>query len=178
MPGVALLKETPCSITYEDVTPHINRIADIFERKYGCPREDSIAELGVTFVKAYRDYDPKQGPFDNYFYFMGYKHLLESVRLGARREAKLPRSPIDLETISTEANFNLVDFMDELSPDAKRVVDLALNAPRYIAEELQEKSNQPRAIRAIIRAHLIFVGWSRDRIRTTFDEIKTVLGAW
>lgn len=174
----AVLKETPCSMTYEDVQPLIDGLARTFKRRYGGDQEDLVGELSIAFLEAYESFEPEVGTFDNHMYFRGYKHLLEQARISAKRRRLKPRVLMDLEACQAPPEFNLVDFMDELSKDAQRVIRLTLRTPVSLAEEIEVRGDKPRIVRSIIRTHLLFVGWTRERIRETFAEIKTVLGTW
>lgn len=176
--STTVLKDSPASITYEDVRPLLDVIVRQFKRKYGRDEEESLSELNVAFVEAYDKYDPDRGSFQDCVYFMGYKRLLEKERLAARRNKKLHRTDCEMGTLHSPTDFNVVDFMDELSADAQRVVRLTLQTPRTLLEELEERGSNPKTFRSVLRAHLIFLGWTRDRVCETFNEIQTVLGSW
>lgn len=172
------LRSTPISDTFEDVAPLRHNLASHFRRAFGRDYDDCQGDLALEFMRAYETFDPEVGTFSNHLYFLGFKRLMERTRLDARRHARLPRTELDEDRTYAKPEFLLMDFLDELSDDAQRVTQLALAMPYAITAELEHRSGTPRSIRTVIKDHLVFYGWTVDRVTEAFAEVGRVLAAW
>lgn len=191
-------------VTYQDVELLVHNTTWEFLRKYrdqcALNFEEVSEEAQFQFVRAYWRYTPDRGSFTNYVRFLIWHELLEWLRRrvsSAIRHPKVdsvePRQDDEGVPVSagydnreckqiacgvycktSGSTFRLMEFVQDLSDDAKAVVDITLRCPLDISYVLPEKPT-PAHWRAAIAEFLGDLGWEPSRIQETFIEIGEAL---
>lgn len=174
----AALSTDAASETYADVQEKLDKLSYAFVRQYGGNYEDVRADANLYYLRASELYNPGQGSFEQWVCHRVWLNLLEVVRVQAKRNARLPRSAVELGTLA-DRRFDMVEFLDELSDDARTVVRLLFVGNRDVAlAEIQRGGLKPKPhqTRNAIREYLRDVGWGAGRILESFQEIRKALG--
>ena len=73
------------------------------------------------------------------------------------------------------SDFQMSEFVEELSTDGKLIIQLIFDTPAELAEEIAAKGGHARNIRRTIKTYLKEIGWTYHRIAESFEEIGEVL---
>jgi DNA-directed RNA polymerase specialized sigma24 family protein len=169
------LSEHVITDSFEEVEKLIYYTIHLFVKKYGGRFEDQIEHAGLAFMIAWRKYDPTAGmTFASYVRYVLFNLLLDIKRKETRRCTKLIFEAVNLDTLSILPDFKKSRFLDELSNDAHKVVQLVLATPPGLQREIAAVKT-PRTIKWILRRHLRTLGWTADRISESFNEIRRAL---
>lgn len=147
---------------YEETVNILRSIAHKMRRLFGQNDYDELfAEANYLFVVAYRTFDPeKEVPFSRYLYNTVRNGLLTVLRGATRRGKLLPRAELRLESIEAVAKeFDMDSFLESLSHDGLLAVVGAF--------EYEDKKRLTESLKN--------TGWTRERIKSAFDEIRTLL---
>lgn len=159
--------------TFADMERLIYYTVHEFVRKYGGQFEHWIEYAGIAFMTAYHKYDPSLGmTFASYVRFVLWHHLLDVRRRAARYHARDSQEPLD--ELHAPPVFDRISFLDELSRDARKVVNLILATPPGLSKEIGSVK-KPWMIRSVLRRHLRALGWTTERIAESFSEIRRAL---
>lgn len=158
-----------------------------FVRMYGGEFDELLGEAHELFIKGHTQFTAGVTPTgrvlkDTYatqirrWVWYG---MFDSMRLRLERNRIAPMYPMT-EAVDAPApkpsDFNVEDFMFELSEDGEEVARLVLYPPVVITTEAEGKGGTPRNYRSTVRAYLKLMGWDTDRINAAFAEIANVLG--
>jgi hypothetical protein len=165
----------PVSTTYLDLQNDLNALAFCFTRRYGGEYEENRSEANVGFMISYHEHDPAIAPFVPWCKWKTWKHLQEQHRKIAYRRGITKMEQHEEEFAKDEPRFRLVDFIDELSEDARQVVSLVFDTPKGLVPIIQSKGNEPRNLRSVLRDYLKGIGWSAKQITDSFSEIERAL---
>lgn len=131
--------------------------------------EDLVSEAVVGFMEAYNSFDPRKGTIGRRASFLAWYRLLHYLQTE-------PPVPIELKEevlgSSRDKPFWLVDLLDELSEDARFVVELVLDMPEDLALIMCEEDLAPITV---IKYYLIGGGWSGSKIASVFKEVREAL---
>lgn len=157
--------------TYRDMESLIYHLANPFCRDHrSIPQDEALSVLRITFTEAYRSYDPKKGAsFSTWFQWLGTKRLLNLLK------KKIETVPIEVDVVDPCSSCFL-DFIDELSEDAQIVVGLVLETPKELLRLIRDEWHPKRKTRDNLRRYLVGLGWSIDRVKESFGEIRRALG--
>lgn len=171
----------PVEDTYEDVKRWLDKRVAQFYRHYGwkwvervCgPYSEMRSLADEIFMDAYLTYE-RRSNFTTWVgnkVWYGLKDVLRKRTLHKQLDLNLDEMP------EHELDFDLFDFMRGLSGDAREVVSLVcLETPTDIMLGLAEIGRDtPAAFKLVLKEYLHDAGWSWDRIRNTFTEIKGAL---
>lgn len=157
--------------TYDDVKNLVHATAYQFMSKFGGDADTVISEAYDYYMGAYRLWDPNRNmSFPTFVRRCIWLGLLESLRKKIRRGNKVTLSDMTEDLYADKDQFNLVDFLDGLTEDAKTVVNLILDTPRSIAVLFEDK--KPAAIKNLLKDYLFALGWGVERVEETFSEIQ------
>lgn len=164
--------------TYYDVENLIFDTIRKFQQRYGGDFEDYASLANEIFLRAYRTYQPGKGKFTSWLVYLVRIQMLEMVRRGAMRNARLPRVYPEMEKMTKES-FSLRDFTFELSDDAQTIIHMIFEMPNDVKLAVMERGgpDEPRNIRSGVREVLSDLGWAGDRIKESFNEIREALTA-
>lgn len=159
-------------VTYEEVRPEIERLVRSHMRRKGGNWDDYYSEAVAAFAHVFRNQDDTKGGFREYLRYKVKKALLEVSRTLARRARLIPTEERELEAIPDQREkFNIDEFCGRLSRDGSTVVRLVFGPPK----SFRRLGKGPHLLRAALRRHLKGMGWSRARVRETFEEVRSQL---
>lgn len=78
---------------------------------------------------------------------------------------------------SAARHFGFVDLMDELSSDAKHMVNMLLDSPPHLKALIEDNNDSMRTIKYTLTKYLKTRGWGVTRIKHTFREIAKVVNS-
>lgn len=171
-----------CLMTYEDVEHWLDkRVADFYKR-YGwrwvtdtCgPFEELRAIATEVFMDCYHSHKKQKSDFVTWVGNKVWYRLLDVLR----KNTTYKRIEADLEAYPyVGREFNLDDFISGLSRDAGEVIRMVtLDTPLEISIGIvQVGRNTPAVFRDVLKQHLRDIGWTWDRIKNTFQEIREAL---
>lgn len=154
--------------TYRECLPIIHVAARRHYRMFGGQRDESESKASLIFVTAYMEYDYSTNvPFEAFLKDRLRKRLISEERTRIRREKLLTRTEDDPDTIPEEpkGGFDFAEFIASLTEDGRTAVKMAFKM----------KSTSGREIRTFVRNKLRSMGWTHNRINTTFLEIRSKL---
>lgn len=173
-----LLKDV-LSEAYCEIKPIINTTVEQFRNRYGGDFDDLESLSDESFLRAHDGYRPARGKYETWMRFIVWHQMLESLRNQRNRNNRLNRLPPEtLDFLFTPpSQFKLIDFLDELSHDARFVARLTLNSPKDIRLSIAQRSKtpSPAMVQAAIAEFLIELGWDSSRIQQSFAEITAAL---
>ena len=167
---------------YEQVRPLIYKTVAVFWRSHdNACFDEMMAEARLVFVQSYREYNPETSRFSTWLVFRLNKHFLQSRRKYRRslRTASLCKDELvgPRERKSTQ-RIDWEDFMGKLPPDSRTLVDLCVNTPLEMIEEVRAWGNPtPLNVHIHARRHLRRLGWTKGRIQRAFRKAREVLKA-
>lgn len=163
--------------TYRDMRRLLYYLCHRFKLKYGGDFEELLSEAHEHYVTAYATFDPKKGEFQKRISFFVWARLLETKRKQAVQVRRYPheQNPDLCQVGERRRHFNPRRFANELSQDAGEVVRLALFPPLDILVSASEK--RPKKTAKVIMEYLKDIGWSLERIRESFAEIREALSS-
>lgn len=175
----------PVRDTYMDYVGWIRKLVSDFHRKWGGHYDELFCEANHAFIKAYQAFDPGEGNQFTTLLALAVKRRLADVRGAELRRARQARS---LDTVNHDGKclatqipnreqrqFNVDDLLEKVSEDGVAVLNLVFDAPADLKRKAILKGGTGQNWMSTIRQHLRSEGWSSDRIRETFEEIRQVL---
>lgn len=168
--SAATLEQDALTETYHDTEKLIQHTVHRFVESHGGKYDDLIELSGPLFMKAYHTYEMDRGAFPARLRFILWHGLLDAKRIASKRNGKVVFKDLQEEDYTAPRSFNLLEFMDELSEDARLVVQAVFETP-------WEFDPCPTQIRMMIREFLSqpAIGWDRERISKSFLEIRSAL---
>lgn len=154
-------------IKYEDTKAVVISTVSRFYRCYGGDYDDLCEAANFHLGEAWLSYDKRKSSFPTWARRIIWNRLLSGTRKEARRNKKLPRRHIswDAQTGREDGTSRFLWLYADLSADAKKVVDLALEWPRV---------NRRTALSQIKRK-LKKNGWDQVRIVGSINEIRRAI---
>ena len=179
--------QIPITDTYEDVRRLIYKLVRRVHQRYGGDVDEMLSVANVGFMRAYAKFDPKRAQFNTILGLAVYRHLVNFYR--SERRHYLPSLNrvkgrddndegiqwIDLIPDTRPERFDLPGFAGDLSHDAQLVLGLVLTTPQEIVQYMTDSFGNVAVLRAGIKKYLRHAGWSRERIKGCFAEIKGAL---
>lgn len=170
---------TAAGEAYEDLHSLKCSVIQKFQQKYGGMWDDWDSHADEIFMSAWTRYDTKKGKFATWYAFLLYKEFMEKVRRQSMKGAKLKQVDYNLELYNKpKDSWNCIEFLRDLSEDARMVVMLVLDTPNDIKLALAERSRieslRDKMIESI-QEFLTDYGWDPDRIYSSFDEVTQAL---
>lgn len=157
----------------------IEQAALDFYLRYGGDLQEIKSEAVEYFYTAYDSYDSsKRAKFTTWLYAKVWNGLLDSQKKMIWRQ-KLLGAPVELtdEIPREESTFDLSVFTENMTEDAKHVVNTVISCPDKLKEKIKKRDNG-LAMRKRVREYLMEQeGWGRSRIAETFEEITEALYA-
>ena len=192
MDGTIDPRQVPMIDTYDDVYYLIVNTISKFKNTYGGDFDDYLGESSIVFMNVYREFNPKLGAFStllvrslwNRFidlirregdYKNHFRTVLDSYSTVSEDTHTLASSLEDHRTDEHGFVFNMKEFAEEMTEDARTVLSLVLESPTEIAQVAEAKGGEPRNWRSTIRNYLYSMNWTADRISETFEEIGMAL---
>jgi len=172
------LRQDILAETFEDVKGDIKNLVNNFISNKRIARLDwdkywSEAQYG--FIKAVDKYNGRV-PLPKWILWRIHKNLYDLWRKDLVRSSRevpmVNEEGKSVEPGREERTFFLLELTEELSNDARTVVGLVLDTPKHKGT----RGGQPASIKNSLQKHLLKkLGWSRQKIEETFEEIRTAL---
>lgn len=156
----------PIEQSYESVCPLIMKQCHTIRRQrrqQNLPEidmDDLTQEAFVGFLRAQQTYKKDKSKFSTWVYH-NVRNALSDM---SRQTVPIPYCPESLDTLPAK---DRREWMSELSEDGLNVVELTLRAIHIMTPH-----KKPSSKRKAITKHLRELGWDRQRIHNTFNEIR------
>ena len=172
---------------YEAVRDLINYTVYRFWRRHGGHLPDLRADADTAWLKG--DTACREGrnnakkyraEIRNWVWFELFDEYRTKTQHRRQEKTVIENDEYIEQKQETTYNFNMVDYLDELHPDARIVVQLIFGVDQHgrdIAAVAAAKGDSPRNYRSTLRAHLAGQGWDSARINGAFDAVVAGLGA-
>lgn len=169
------LQQDAIEEAYDDLRGMLYKLAMKFSRLLKLPLDDVMSEVNECFVNAYHRHDASRSRFITYVYrHITWVFLERSHRISIKNE-RLQRKDLELDTRAAKDNgVWYIEFIDRLSEDAKIVAQLVVETPQELARMMKRARPLSRP-QSIVRRYLRAIGWARERIAETFEEIADAL---
>lgn len=166
--------------TFEDLLPFIRQEAWKFSQKFLTDTEELESHANWIFHRAWITYNPRNGKFKTWLRFLLHKIWIEHVRRAAQRQARLPRTTIDLGRMTAEVKMDAEDWMSnlfsELSDDARFLVSLTLEtASVNDLKRLLSNRGNPKPFLERVKDCLRGKKWEGSRITKAVREVRQAL---
>jgi DNA-directed RNA polymerase specialized sigma24 family protein len=156
--------------TFADMEKLIYHTIHQFIKRYGGSFDEMAELIGPMFMTAYTHYDKRKGKFTTCLRWVIWKQLLDYKRNEIKRTRAVVYTELDPEQHQAPRMFNVTEFMDELSDDAKTVVRMVFDTPWAFYDQ------DPKRIRFVLRLVLGQLEWSPARISRSFQDVRRALG--
>jgi len=170
--------------TYLEVENLIYHTVHDYLKSHSGDFEELVAEANLVFVKVYEVFDPSKGALSTLLVSSIWRRFIDIGRKKSNEKSvwsvssNVDRGNGTLEDGLADhrvGEFNFIEFATGLTEDAKLVMKLALESPEELAKEAIGKGDAPRNWRSSIRWHLYNLGWSVDRVASSFEEVRMAL---
>jgi hypothetical protein len=133
---------------------------------------EMLACSGMMFVKACQTYKPDCGmSIGSWIRKVTWDDTYAARRIHIGREKRYEKGEFDLMMVADRVRFDLANFMDDLSDDARNLVLLALNPVETIA---LKDNGVPKRNSFYAVAKRMFC-WSDEQLREVVQEIAECL---
>ncbi len=140
-------------------------------RKYGGDWNEVYSEAMFLFVTASLSHDGLSCKLSTWI-SLKVSRGLQDWRMRERGERrKLQRVPMPADVEERRTSFSLLDWIDELTHDARSVVAAILESP----DEVLWAADAPRVQLRTIRTLLLERGWTPEQVQGAFDEVRMSL---
>lgn len=153
-----------------------------FYRRYGGDREELIGQAGEAFARGHAEFvsgttvgghpikDSYATSIRRWVWFVLFDKMRARIAKNDLTEAIGER---DFEDPS--ASFDAVGWAEEISDDARAVVQLIVEPPRGLRLAAERRGGTARNYRSTVREWLADRGWPTARINAAFAQIKDAL---
>jgi RNA polymerase sigma factor (sigma-70 family) len=170
---MAVVVVSPAEETYQDVEKLIYRLCWKFS-KYGNEFEDCVSVANVAFTEAFNSFNPSRGCQFSTWVYHSVVHALQDFNIKEQkyrqRTTFVDQREYDIEDCKRH---RLMSIIEELSDDARIVVQAVIESPQELAAVL--RCHKPTKIRRGLWQHFKDLGWSLGRTAECFAEIREVL---
>ncbi len=167
--------------TYADLQKFVYLIAHRFAAGSGLPFEDLRSVADFYYVKAYKSYRPDCGA--KLITWVGFvvtkqlqTHLKKEFRF--KNTHQLCEINEDIVGFTTNSSF-LLELREFCGEDANLIVDLLLDSNSDLQVLLKWRTKGKNVTRTkakqVLIEHLEDIGWTKDRIAQSFEEIAWLL---
>lgn len=146
----------------------IAKLASRYRIHFG-DREAAIAEAYVILAEGLPEYDAKL-PLDRWAAFRISNRFRQLATQAKERREDITRIDFFGNVETSCHDFNMLEFLDELSDDGKAVVNLVLDPPPEFAMH-----NPALTLRTIRKFLGWFWDWKQNRITNAFEEVRKAL---
>lgn len=167
--------------TFSDVEKLIYHLVHRFIRTYGGEFDEILSEAYFCFMKAYKEWDPKRGPFIKYLYYLTWMQLMTITTKSYKQKQK----QIQLEYISMSTEKTTLPpnhFLEGFGEDALRIINLLKDLPTDLARMFMEEDmfrdidmRSAESRKNTLKTYLGQTGWSPKRIKFAFADIQEQL---
>lgn len=160
--------------TYLEVKPVIlAAVRDIYKR-FGGNFDDILSDANTAFLEAYESWEPEKSSFTSWLRLRIFSTTVNNLRHSCRDHARYEHVD-DSQLTRPTGSFDPKSLLEELTEDARIVVQLTLETPAELEAVVRAKGGQPRNLRSSLRSYLAEMGWTACRIAESFNEVRRVL---
>jgi len=163
--------------TYEDVKLLLHSICHQFMSQKGIAHhyyDEWHAEALLCYVSAYRSFEPNYGRFTTWLWSCVWHGLNRKFCRDARHHKTAHPTLKDFRQIEGPGRlFKMGEFFSSLSEDARIVVRLVFGVSCRRWDEPRRMTRNE--MRLLVICLLQDMGWTYDRIKTSFGEIRRAL---
>ena len=144
----------------------VYKVCHTFRKKYGGEFCEILSEAYPHYVKALQTFNPSKGKVEKRVTYIVWNMLLQSRMRDWQRQERLPCEDNEEGTLpDSYREFNLQNFLEQLSEDAQNAVKLVLDAGAV--PHLRSREGLAR--------HLVGRGWAGQRVLDLWWEIREAL---
>jgi hypothetical protein len=163
-------------LTYLDLEQYLAKIVGSFTRKHGGEYDEWMSLARELFVDAFYYHDPAKGSFEKTVGTFVWGRMLNYWQRQKDRARKRDKGYLLDNHPATIPEFNVGEFLEDLSGDARDVVNLVLeDAPDLRVAMAWRKVKNPTQVRYALKEVLRDLGWTASRIAESFTEIREAL---
>jgi hypothetical protein len=165
---------------YEDLLSDVQKSALWTAKRFRLNFDDALADANLIFVEAYLGFDPGRSDIGQRVSYLVRRRIIDDARIAERvRTFGEGAVPLDLLPCATQEtpHFALGAFTAGLSPDAQRLVCLALEPPHELKFAIaDDPAPEPDCTRNQMGFYAADVwGWGAERFRAAFEEVSESL---
>ena len=155
---------------YRSVEPMLARIVSDFREQHGGDYEEMRSEVNISFLKAYNTYDSERSKFSTHVWTIAQRDLINLAR--ANQAIKRSSKAIPLpDTLPSSPESSPLDFLKDLSQDAKTVIGLVLCPTSNVEQSIKTVASWKPTLTKYLRQ----IGWSGQDVLEAFTEIRRAL---
>jgi hypothetical protein len=177
-------------VDYEEVESLIHyQIRNMIGNGVLYDQEQALSDANLAFVKAHLNFDNHIASFNTHIGFRVWVALKNALRQNYKKMKPLSFSELDSDGQQqienklsnrnkqfTEEEHHSNNWMEDISSDAKEVLNLVLHPPKDVMFLLFEQGREYISThRKCLKEYLVDCGWDRDRIEEAFEEIKEAM---
>ena len=159
-------------------------------KQYGGDFDELMSDANIAFLEAYANFDGSSS-FSSWVRQSVWFKCVDSIRDRLTEQQRYKRLQDDTKNgvpiqrtahdeqvdgiPDTFSTWSLNGLLEDLTEDARIVVQLTLETPVELEAVVQAKGGQPRNLRSSLRSYLAEMGWTACRIAESFNEVRRVL---
>jgi hypothetical protein len=178
----AVLDNDIATECYTDVQQLIADTVRAFVARHGGHYDDLLADANTAWLKGHRAFLEGRNNSESYETEIRrwvWFELFDEYRVRSqhRRQTKttIKNEEFPEQLVARRGGFDLVEFFDELSEDARYAARLVLDTPAELCAAARARGGTDRNLRCLIRQYLAGMGWSATHITNVFEEIAGAL---
>lgn len=172
-----LTMSRPIDETYQDVRLLISKMCNDFVRRFGGDFEELVSTANEVYVDAHQTWQPGSAPFTNYLCICIYRRLIGDWKKARRLRVDSLTEPEggQQQVVDKFFDFNRDELYEQLSEEARFVVQLAFSPPDDLGGMIARKGGKMLHYSSTIKEYLREMGWSRAAIRDAWMEVQEIL---
>jgi len=162
--------------TYRDFEKMLFKLCWKAVKIYGGDFEGYLSTANLAFMKAYYNYDPEKGQkFSTFLYWYVRGMIMSGAEPYAMDQNTINTGgDLDMTVHAQKESFNIEEFFDDLSDDAKTVVGIITLYPDNL-DDLLELTDIGECVRSGLIKKLRKLNWSIARVNESFCEIREAI---
>ena len=144
--------------------------------------DNLLSIANEVFVIVYTDFDDtKSSSFSKRLSFLiWFRFLREFVQIPTQEKRRVTGETRVINMAEheiaepTKPSFDITEFLEELSIDAKMIVKLVIDTPKDLRSAIN-KEHLSSHLKSGIKHYLTGLGWTTKRVTESFSEISTAL---
>ena len=156
--------------TFTDTSKLVSKVVKSFQERYGGQWDELMSQARLYFMEAFVKHTSEMGSFTNHVYHKVWWGLLNHWKreklVSTRFQLGMALDHRPCPPRKSSINY-LRGLFTSLSTDGREVVEMAL--------DYAKPNFSPRQILIRLRKSLSEMGWSRSRMQSTFEEVRSAL---
>ena len=187
-----MLRKEILTATYEDMQNLIFETAWKYWRRNGGDIEDLVGQANLSFIRAVDSYDESKSELTTWIVVCINQDLRNYMVREYRQthisiiDEKIKHSHLSVsnegEHLDIQDSYNsisVMELLDEMEKDAHIILQLFLETPKEVImnvlEEGRHMNHLQGYMRRRLRNRLRQMGWTIERIKKSFNEIKAAI---